>query len=454
MITTIGKGELKESRFGDTRSIDQFGDYSQISLAKVVSADESARAWRVTFGRLNRVDRRAPNTNPLFSSQDYPYTFGDIRASSPAAGTVPPRRDNPVLGLNFPSNNADIDPFFCQIAWGMSGGDSNRILAHWPMQGGSVVVVGSYVEVFAGVSLLTPGDPPISLTELPRFSAIVTPADGVAASDGAELSLTQRIGMVTVSAGVGNAGLITNPGSSTQVINSGFGDEAMPCSAVFNTAPFHGWTARIEPIFPQPVTVRMDANTNAVPVFTISDDLAARVTTITYHVTGAGVGAKTCAQMEALINTSALIQVTVGDGPHTAEFVYPGYTANFVTFVPDAQGIKAGTAGGAFQGGAVYVPDFARRVNVTLTVLDPRFMGNEYRVPTDGPPTCQIVWYNDFGQVVFSEFQGMTTSAGSGSQEGTVEPTVWRPVPAQATMIAAYGLGSGQDAFFHWRLSP
>lgn len=456
MVNTIGKGELRESRFGDVRSIDQFGDFSSVSLAKAVSVDESARAWRVTFGRLVRNDRNALNINPLFSQQDYSYTFGDVRSASPEAGTVPPRRSNPILGPNFPQNNADCDPFFAQVAFGMSGSASNRLLGHWPMMGGSIVVVGSYVEVFGGASLLTAGDPAITVQQLPTFSAMITPIDGLAAADGGELSLTQFIAIQAVSAGVVSAGLITNPASNpTQVINSGFGDEAMPCSVVFNTAPFHGWTARIDPIgLLAPVTVRMDANTNAVPAFTITDNLVTRTTTIVYHVTGAGVGAKTVAQMEALINTSALIEMGTTDGAHAAEFLFPGFTANFVTFAPDAQGIQIGIAGGARQGGAVYVPDFARRVNITIAERDARFLGNEERVPADGPPAAQIVWYNDFGQVVFTEFQGFTTAPSSGSQDGQTEPTVWRPVPAQAVMVAVYSpTGGDRDAFFHWRIS-
>lgn len=454
MITTIGKNELKESRFADVKVIESFGDFSTISLAKCVSEDGSARSWRITFGRLNRGDRFAPNINPLFSQQAYTYTFGDIRSASPEAGTVPPRRDNPVLGRNFPQNGADCDPFFCQVAWGMSGSDSNRILAHWPMQGGSIVVVGSYVEVFGGAALLTAGDPPIAVGELPRFSAMITPAEGVAAGAGSELSLTQDIEVLPASAGVETAGLITNPGSNpTQVINSGFSDEAMPCSAVFNTAPFHGWTARIDPIgLLAPVTVRMDAR-NAAAAFTLVDDIINRVVTITYHATvPGGLGMKTVAQMEALINTSTLIEVASADVLHAAEFLFPGYTANFVTFAPDAEGVKVGIAGGAVQGGAVYVPDFARRVCITITTVDPRFLGAEFRVPADGPPTVQIVWYNDFGQVVFSEFQGFTLSTLTGTS--SIEPTVWRPVPAQATMLAVYTTEGVVTAFFHWRVSP
>lgn len=453
-MNTINRGEILESRFGDVKKIEGFQSWRSISLAKVTTEDQRGRSWRITLSRLNRNDQFAPNLFPLFDVQDFSYTFGDIRSASPAAGTVPPRRNNPVLGSNFPANNADCDPPFVQVAWGMSVGATNRMVAHWPMQGASLVVEGSYVEVFAGESLLTPGDPQITIQELPTFAASITPVDGLPSEAAGELSLQQSVLMKNF-VGQPIAGLPTNPAGLTPGGSMGFGDEAIPCSAVFNTAPFHGWTARITLLNPfAPATVRMVMSTDPTPVFTLTDDLASRVVTVTYAVTAGGVGAKTVAQLEALINTSELVQISAADIPHAAEFVFPGFTANFTTFVPDGQGVRAGLVAGGSQGGAVYVPDFARRVMITGATIDPRFAGIEYRVPTDGPQPMQIVWYNDFGQVVWTEFQGLTTAPSTGSQEGPTEPTIWRAVPSQATMLAVYSQVPDLNAFFHWRLAP
>lgn len=158
-------------------------------LAIIKSDDGAARAWRVTLSRLNRKDNRAPavdngspSANLEFPSQAFPYA-----AATMTFPTVPPRRSNAVLDI--PSANGRAT--FVQIAFGMGTNTPTRLLGNWPLLGGSIVVVGSYVEVFGGQYLNGPFVAEDADGELGAYSASIVPAEGADQEDCGELSLTQ-----------------------------------------------------------------------------------------------------------------------------------------------------------------------------------------------------------------------------------------------------------------------
>jgi len=161
----------------------QLGFGNETPLVKMETGESFARAWRITLGRAERHDGSPPLLNgattvntstPVFASQMFGYSAG--QQATPQA---PPRRDAPVaLG--------SVIPLFVQIAWGMGSGGAQRLLAHWPMQGASLVVCGSYVEVFAGSFLFGLSD-----AVLPTVQASIAPDDGEVSADSMELSLTQ-----------------------------------------------------------------------------------------------------------------------------------------------------------------------------------------------------------------------------------------------------------------------
>ena len=466
MKTTIGDDEFLESRFADVKDYPfKEGPESQIPLAKVTSVEKRSRAWRVTLARIDRQDGNAPNLRPLFRVQDYNYTAGGS-----FGGAVPPRRDNPVFGLINPGNNSDIEPLFVQIAWGMTNGKVCRLIAHWPMMGASIVVEGSFVEVFGGGAAFLFGVPPVTQPTFPKLAAHITPADGLASSDAGELSITQN---VLVNAPEGVTGLlvdgVANPtaGFVVQALLPG-ANGAISTSVVFNTAPFFGWDALITSVNPfgSPRLVistggvgpgLFELRDNEIPdssgVFSPSPGDVG----IQYTTNLAGVGAKTVAQLEALIATSTLIQVGT-PGTRPADLMV-GWT-NVALYTPAAGGDEPSDGVGVMvaktAGGAVYVPDFARRVKIELAFTDPTFAGTERRVPLDGPLPAQIVWYADDGSVVYTEFQGKIPSDTTGVNEGPTEPNAWRPVPAEAVMLAVYTLGAvpNAHAYFHWRIAP
>jgi len=108
-----------------------------------------------------------------------------------------------------------------------------------------------------------------------------------------------------------------------------------------------------------------------------------------------------------------------------------------------------GTVNGAgtVRFGNVNVPDFARRVRVSLTQLDP-IDGTQQVVPLTGDPTATCAWSDDQGNVTDSWQQG---TAG-----GLSNPVQWHPVPAAATMLTVITPigGASQFAYVHWRIAP
>lgn len=481
MGNTSDPNEMKESRYADvvsaklTQQIDP-----ALSIAKVVSVDARARAWRVTLAPIKRDDGKAINPGAgsgdaggstlLFDSSTRQYAAGQE-----AHPTVPPRRANPIFGASAPSNGADINPLFVQLVWGMSAGKQCTLIADWPMQGGSIVVEGSYVEVFGALRFGVGEGRPVVQGDLPVFAAHITPADGLASEAQGELSVSQsRPLAATVSAGL-VAGFYTDGiAVPTMGFQVGAAQDtgapprgAMVGSTVYNVAPFSSWAGvlRFGPGAANTTTKLVIFTSNVGgPIFTISDNAQPDGgggfgfefgTVGINYITDGATGVKTIADLEALIATSALVQIAQPDTVNAAKKLFAGFT-KLNTHVPNAPGPLFGTSltVGATQGCAVYVPDFARRVRVEAAQLNTVFLGNEYRVPSAGPLPLNLVWYDDQGRVVYTEFQGRTQNEDS-SITGTTEPNVWRPVPAQAVMLAVYcSLVSDATAFFHWRLTP
>jgi len=103
------------------------------------------------------------------------------------------------------------------------------------------------------------------------------------------------------------------------------------------------------------------------------------------------------------------------------------------------------------QLGAVYVPDFARRVRVSLARNDP-FSAAQRTVPLNGEPCCVGAWIDDTGAARGGWQQGIFTSLGGVEHFADV---VWHPVPAAATMLALISpTSSSTSAFVEWRIAP
>jgi hypothetical protein len=167
MPKTIDESTLGKSRLADRKAYAQPGQGTApgpnaVPLANVISEDGSARPYRIFLGRLDRVDNYAPlnpgaadvfQSVPAWRSQQFPYAAGIQQLP-----LVPPRRSNPVWGLNVPANLADLTPTpFVEIVWGLGTAFPQRMIAHWPVQGASIVVPAAFIQVFAGVALYSAG---------------------------------------------------------------------------------------------------------------------------------------------------------------------------------------------------------------------------------------------------------------------------------------------------------
>ena len=181
----IAGAALKRSRTAERLAL--VGGQQETSIARIEVAETDSREWRVTLGRTDPGNGRPPLVSPstvtafsaLIRSNLYGYSAGRLVTPSD-----PPRRDNPCS----PPNGSDVDPLFVELAWGQAGGSVSRLLAHWPAQGASIVVVGSFVEVFAGSFLLG-----VAAADLPLLQAAIAPADGLSTNDSGELSLQQLV---------------------------------------------------------------------------------------------------------------------------------------------------------------------------------------------------------------------------------------------------------------------
>jgi hypothetical protein len=214
MTTTISAGAARRSRLAERVNIPpDEGAGRDTSLARVEVTENEARAWRITLGRADRQDQRGPlvrggavsASSPIFNSQLYSYAAGF--QNTPAS---PPVRDNPVA-----TAGADCDPLFVQVAWGMSVGGAHRLIAHWPMQGASLVVYGSFVEVFAGTFLA--GYSGVPLDDTPTLQASIAPADGLAVSAAGELSIQQDDPITVGYAAAGDPAVLYVPDYAREV---------------------------------------------------------------------------------------------------------------------------------------------------------------------------------------------------------------------------------------------
>jgi len=160
---------------------------STVSLLKMESEACHARAWRITLQRMDRADRHAPlvpggapNSVPIVSQAQYGYAAG--QQTAPA---WPPARSNAVFG-----NGANpAAALIVQVAWGMDAANPARMAAHWPAQGASFVVVGSYVEVAAS----SQGVVDSTFDIQPAVSAQMAPWEGLPLDASGELSIAGRV---------------------------------------------------------------------------------------------------------------------------------------------------------------------------------------------------------------------------------------------------------------------
>jgi hypothetical protein len=186
-VDLISDPTVAKSRLAERLPLEP-GTPAVVSLARLQVETTEARAWRVTLGRADRKDQFALNTGAgihtlLFTSPNYPYCPGAI-----VGAPVPPVRANRI-GVG--PGGSDTDPFRVELAWGMAEGGAKKLIAHWPMQGASLTVYGSYVEVFASGFL---GYAAGSTDDVPLLRADIVPGDS--ADSPGELSIQQEVAFV------------------------------------------------------------------------------------------------------------------------------------------------------------------------------------------------------------------------------------------------------------------
>ena len=464
--------DLAHSRLGDAVPAKfQLGAQNGAELPLVDVTSKRPRAWRIILNRVNRQDGVAfqsgnsdPNgASPLWRGADYSYLASTMNTSQ-----VPPRRGNEVFDTLTPGNGDDVEPIWVQIAWGTDRGMQNVMLAHWPMTGGSVVVWGTMVRVWGGVGVFSLGTPQITAQSFPRLSAIAVQVSGEHVTDAGELGITQRVNVPAVLPQSASAQPSMDGIVFTQQgwVNGGL-HGTIPSSAVYNVGPFISTVTRVgtvNPFAPKPVSVVM-FNAATVPQFQLQDNqipdgagtfgASPGNVGIVYRTDGV-TGVKTVADLETLIGTSALIRVAVGQTGSLTNKLFAGWT-NAGNRVPSATGLSTMTISAPTPGqGAVYVPDYARRVRVTPAVLDPNFSGQEYRISQKGTSPLNLVWYDNRGRVVDVAIQGSIDDVVLGLQ---TEPIYWHPVPPSAVILAVYAIDDQSafqydSAFIHWRIAP
>jgi hypothetical protein len=101
--------------------------------------------------------------------------------------------------------------------------------------------------------------------------------------------------------------------------------------------------------------------------------------------------------------------------------------------------------------GVIYVPDFARRVRIQLTLLDP-VNASQQVAPFTGDINTISSWVDDQGNVTDSWRQGLFTSNAAVEHNDTI---TWHPVPAAATLLAIMApAASANFGYAHWRIAP
>jgi hypothetical protein len=458
--------ELFQSNISDRKGLPygEFNQPQQVALARVRVDTGVAQAWRVTLGRVDRADDTAVGhpgdpggSFSLYEGQQYQYDFWEL-----GTPIVPPRRASPIFNATDPANGADIRDAFVEIAWGTGeGARPNRLLAQWPMQGASIVVTGTYVEVWAGQMVGGLGTPPIPATAFPMFQATIVQESSVATDGGgAELSLIATVGIADREGGV--LDVISGFGGAFTV--AGFPGCTIRGSAVLDTAPFAGWDPQITP------RVAGDTPIISICVLGVGPPLIAIGDNQTIDAAGnfspslgnvavliqqpPGVGTITFANLDAALNGSVLVQISVPSA-NPAFIIASGpnaWSADLILFNPfPNQTLGVAQVPPLLEGALMYVPDFARRVRVDVTD-NPAAVG---RVPFTGPPKAVLAWYDDRGQVVDSHYQGVIIQAAA---IVATEPVTWHPVPDNAVILGVFSDPALQptatSARFHWRIAP
>lgn len=456
-----------------------------VGVARVRMDEGRARTWRVTLGRLERRDGAwiAAGTNSLFVGANYQYINGHTPSN-----VIPPRRANPIFGSGDPSNGAELQDQWVEIAWGTAGGGgTNRLLAHWPMLGGSIIVSGTYVEVWGSSAINNRGTPPVDLGSVPVYQAQIDPWEGQGSLAGDELSLTDSGPVVEPSVGglwsaLPDGGFINGflviPDNNV----GSFAAASLKGSAVQNVAPFTDWDAVLQrKPFLDPTMPLVSFYTGAVgPACTVTDnasvDFAGVVTASPGNVAVVINRTAPCTflDVENAINTSAIIMVkTPGTNPahiianvaadgrswgqvpapagpgipnaHNAVAGRPDLFPSFLTYLSSIPPVV--------EGRVFYVPDFARRVRVSLTQPRPGELYPGPLVPFNADPAASVTFWDERGQVIHGYRQGLILNGAAIVGNNAPE---FHPVPDNAVLMSVLGNPAVADAFawVHWRISP
>lgn len=460
--------ELFSSVISDRKGL-VYGEFDQaqiVPIARVRVQPEVAQSWRITLGRIDRQDDGAVGhpgdpggSFSLYEGQNYQYDFWNL-----GIPIIPPRRASPIFNATDPANGAEIRDAFVEIAWGTGeGARPNRLLAQWPVQGASIVVTGTYVEVWAGQLVAELGTPPIPAGAFPSFQATIVQESSVATDGGgAELSLIASVAIADrEDIGLGFVGVAAGQGLTV----GGFPNAAIRGSAVVDVAPFAGFDATVKSrVFSATPIITVAIVNNQGPVaFVARQDNSAvdaagnftsspgNVAILVNQPAAAGV---TFTQLETALNGSSLIQVTnpTTNGAFLIARAPNAFSLDLITFAAfPNQTLGLGAIPPILEGAHMYVPDFARRVRIDVTD-SPAAVG---RVPFTGPPKAVLVWYDDRGQVVTSHYQGVIIQAAA---IVATEPVTWHPVPDNAVILGVYSDPALQptatSARFHWRIAP
>lgn len=456
-----------------------------VGVARVRMDSGHARTWKITLGRLDRADGawEAAGTNSLFVGAQFQYINGLL-----PSGAIPPRRANPIFGSGDPSNGAQLQQQWVEIAWGTEGGaGTNRLLAHWPMLGGSLIVSGTYVEVWGDSAINAQGTPPVDPGSVTVFQAQIDPWEGGVSNAGNELSLTDNGPIVEPIVG-GEWSALPDGGFVNGFLvipdnNLGsFAGGRLKASAVQNVAPYTDWDAvlvRKPFLAPTMPIVSFYARLAGAACQVLDDsavDFAGVVTASPGNVAVLINIAAPCTnlQLENAINTSAIVTVkTPSTNPAhiIANAAAPNscwgqVAAPAAPGIPDAHAAVAGridlfpdflsylsSIPPVVEGAIFYVPDFARRVRVSAT--RPRAgepLPGEL-VPFNSDPAAVITFWDERGTVVHGYRQGVILNAGAVVGNN---PPEFQPVPDNAVLMSVTGDPSVLDAsaFVHWRISP
>jgi hypothetical protein len=456
-----------------------------VGVARVRMDAGHARTWKITLGRLDRADGawEAAGTNSLFVGAQSQYINGLLPSN-----TIPPRRANPIFGSGDPSNGALLQQQWVEIAWGTEGGaGTNRLLAHWPMLGGSLVVSGTYVEVWGDSAINQQGSPPVDPGSVTVFQAQIDPYDGPVSIAGNELSLTDNGPIVEPAVGgVLSAVPTADTVSGFLVIpdnNVGsFAGGRLKASAVQNVAPFTSWNALLtrKPFLAPTMPILYVYARTTGPAATVLDNSAVNFAgTVTASPGNVAVLINVAApctilQLETAINTSAIVQVsTPGTNPaHIIANAAPPNTCWGQAADPAGPGIPNAHLGiggridlfpsflsflssipPVVEGAVFYVPDFARRVRVSVTRPRAGEPVPGELVPVNADPAASITFWDERGTVIHGYRQGVILNAGAVVGNN---PPEFQPVPDNAVLMSVLGDTAVTDAsaFVHWRISP